>query len=138
METVTLTRAFDAPTATVSEQFEDVESFMLGAGFDAVDVDGDTFTIENGVGIATIELTLQVVDDPESAFAYEQVDGIFEEMLTTYAIAPLEDGCEVTARTEFALDVALVGGLMDATVIKRQRRKELNAQFDWLESAVSS
>lgn len=136
METVTVSRTFDATPEQVRAQFEDVEAFMRGAEFDAVEVDGDRIEIANGVGIATIELELRVLDDVESAFAYEQVDGIFEEMLTTYDVEPRADGCRVVARTEFALDVALVGAIMDATVIKHQRKRELNAQFDWLESRV--
>jgi len=136
MESVTLTRTFDASPDAVTEQFDDLETFMLAAGFDDVAVDGDRLHIENGVGIATIELTLRVVDDPDCELAYEQVEGIFEEMTTTYAVSAVAGGTEVTARTEFALDVALVGSIMDATVIERQRTKELEAQFEWLADAV--
>ena len=38
--------------------------------------------------------------------------------------------------TEFALDVEVVGATLDATIIARQRRKELERQFDYLERAV--
>jgi hypothetical protein len=70
------------------------------------------------VGLATVTLDLRVVDS-EADLAYEQTDGFFETMTT-----------------EFALDVALVGQVLDATVIKRQRRSELESQFDWLESGI--
>ncbi|MFW5934441.1 MAG: hypothetical protein ACOCQL_01170 [Halolamina sp.] len=40
----------------------------------------------------------------------------------------------VTDRREFGADVALVGKLLDATVNKRQRRRELAQQFDWLDA----
>jgi len=48
-------------------------------------------------------------------------------------LAETPQGTEVVATIGFALDVGLVGGLLDATIIKRQRRRELNAQFDALE-----
>ncbi|PSP27569.1 hypothetical protein BRC65_04980 [Halobacteriales archaeon QH_2_65_14] len=38
--------------------------------------------------------------------------------------------------TEFALDVEVVGATLDATIIARQRRKELERQFDYLERPV--
>ena len=63
-------------------------------------------------------VTLRVVDS-EADLAYEQTDGFFETMTTG-----------------FALDVALVGQVLDATVIKRQRRSELESQFDWLEFGI--
>lgn len=44
----------------------------------------------------------------------------------------------VSATTEFQLRAPAVGSLLDATVIKRQRRKELNAQFDHLEEQVGT
>ena len=43
-----------------------------------------------------------------------------------------DEGTEVTATTTFELGVPLVGDALDSTVIERQRRSELAAQFDWL------
>nr|WP_256335738.1 hypothetical protein [Halopenitus persicus] len=58
-------------------------------------------------------------------------------MTTSYTVTAADGGSEVTATTEFALDVAIVGDVLDATVIKRQRRRELEAQFDWLEAQTA-
>ncbi|MBP1988188.1 SRPBCC family protein [Halolamina salifodinae] len=147
METVSVSREITAPPDAVRERMQDVGPFMRAAGFDEVEVDregqspsgsrpqagdGDQIGLTNGVGIATIELSLELVEDPDAALAYRQVEGIFEEMVTRYTVEPTGSGTQVTAETEFAIDVALVGKLMDATVIKRQRRKELEQQFDWL------
>jgi len=38
------------------------------------------------MGIATIELTLELVDRPDADLAYEQRKGIFEEMRTAYTV----------------------------------------------------
>lgn len=138
MQSVTCTRHLEAPADAVESAILDIEPFMLASGFDEVDVDGETVRVANEMGIATIELVLELVEAPDAVLAYEQRDGIFEEMRTTYRVSETPDGCEVVATTAFALDVALVGSLLDATVIKRQRRKELDAQFDWLEGVVRS
>jgi len=137
MNSVTVSRRIGAAPGAVRAAMNDVRAFMRAGGFDEVAVDGDRIELTNGVGIATIELTLAVVDAPDAGFAYEQREGIFESMRTTYAVEPRDGGAEVTATTEFAVDVALVADLMDATVIERQRRRELEAQFDWLESAAT-
>jgi hypothetical protein len=84
------------------------------------------------MGVATIELTLELVDDRDADLAFVQTEGLFEEMAASYVVVPAEGGSLVTATTEFALDVAVVGSVLDATVVKRQRRSELKAQFDWL------
>jgi hypothetical protein len=52
-------------------------------------------------------------------------------------VAPVDGGAEIAATTTFWLAVALVDEMIDGTVIKRQRRKELRAQFDWLEERVA-
>jgi hypothetical protein len=136
MESVSVTRTFEASPERIREAMADVEQFMTAAGFDEVHVDGDDLTIVNGFGIAAIELALTIVDRPDAELAYEQADGIFEEMLTTYAVSADDGDTRVTATTDFELDVAVVGAVLDATVIKRQRRRELTTQFDWLESVT--
>jgi hypothetical protein len=138
MQTVTLTRTIPATEDAVREAMLDLEPFTRAAGFDHVEVDGSTIHVANSVGIADIELELEIVDDPDADLAYEQREGIFEAMRTTFTIMPAADGVDVTATTEFSLDVALVGEFLDATVIKRQRTKELRAQFEYLEDVAGA
>lgn len=130
MESVTVSRELATPPDVVEEAMADVGPFMEAAKFDEVDVDGDEVRIANGVGLATIELTLEVVEDPDATLVYEHREGIFEEMVTRYEVESIDGGSRVTATTDFALSAPFVGPILDATVIKRQRRVELNAQFD--------
>ncbi|QPV64953.1 SRPBCC family protein [Halosimplex litoreum] len=136
MQTVTVSRRLDASPERVRAAMDDLEAFMLAAGFTEVALDGETMHLENQVGLATVTLDLRLVDD-ESDLAYEQADGFFETMDTVYHVEPVDGATEVTATTDFELDVALVGQILDATVIKRQRRHELESQFDWLEAEVA-
>lgn len=137
MNSITVSQRFDESPDTVREVMTDLEPFMMAAGFDDVSIDGEIIEVANSVGIATIELTLELTDHQGADLAYEQREGIFEAMQTIYTVTETETGSEVTAVTEFALDVAVVGELLDATVIKRQRRRELSAQFDWLEDRLA-
>jgi len=137
METVEVQRELDATPENVRSLVTDVGPFMEAAGFDEVTVDGDILTLTNNVGLLTIELTLRVVES-EDVLAYEQVDGIFDEMVTRYTLSEAAPGTRVTARTDFALDVDVVGSILDGTIIARQRRKELTAQFDYLEEVTGS
>lgn len=134
METVTLRRTLRADDDRLRAAITEVGPFMRAAGFDEVTVEGDAIRITNHVGLLTIELELRRVPDAEAVLAYEQVEGIFREMTTTYGLE-CEPGDEttITARTDFALDRAIVGPILDATLIRRQRRRELTAQFDYLE-----
>jgi len=136
MESITVSRSIDAPPDAVREAMYDFGPFMRAAGFDEVDVDGDVLRLANRVGPATIELEL-VVRETDHDLAYDQREGIFEEMRTTYDVEPSGEGSQVTATTDFALDVAIIGEVLDSTIIKRQRRVELDAQFDWLETATA-
>lgn len=137
MQRVTVSRQIAAEPETVREAMADIGPFMRAAKFDEVEVDGDVVTIRNNVGLATIELVLELFEDPDAVVAYRQRDGIFEEMETRYFLTEIDGGVEVSATTDFALQARLIGPLLDATVIKRQRRIELNAQFDHLESLAS-
>jgi len=140
MQTVTVERTVDAPPAAVRDALGRLEPFVEASGFDEVVVDGDTVEVGNQVGVMTLELTLEVVDDPDADLAYVQTEGLFDEMSTTYVVEPAAaDGAAsvVTATTEFSLDVPILGDVLDATVIKRQRRKELDGQFDWLQAAAA-
>jgi hypothetical protein len=135
MNTVTVREEFDADASDVRALVADTERFMRAGGFDEVAVDGDSLHLRNSVGIATIELALRVVDT-DAALEYVQEDGIFAEMTTRYEVVPTEAGTELVATTDYELDVALVGGFLDATVIERQRKRELTAQFDYVAEQV--
>lgn len=132
MEQVTVTRRVAAPPDDVRAAVDDLEWFMRAADFTDVTVEGATVEVENRVGFATLGLTVEVVDDPEVALAYEQRDGIFEEMTTHYRVEPDGAGSAVTAETEFSLGRGVVGSALDATLVSRQRRSELTAQLDAL------
>lgn len=136
MERVTVTRTIDADPDAVRAAMADVEAFMRGAGFDAVERDGDELRLANRVGLFDIELVLELVD-ADAELAYEQREGIFESMRTAYRVEGEGGATTITATTEHeAVDLAVVGPVLDSTVIERQRRKELNAQFDWLAERV--
>ena len=131
---VTVTRTIPTPVERVREAIADVETFMRAAGFDEVGLDGDRLRIANTAGMfLEIELDLELVERSDAALAYEQREGIFREMRTVYRIEPADGGTTVTATTEFEVDVAFAGPLLDASVVTRQRRAELRKQFDYLE-----
>lgn len=132
METVTVTDTIDADIDRIRAAVTDVGPFMRAAEFDEVSVDGSVVRITNHVGLATMELTLELFDDPDAVLAYEQRDGIFDEMVTRYFLSETANGVEIRATTEFAIQARLVGPFLDATVVSRQRRRELTAQFDYL------
>ncbi|QSG14130.1 SRPBCC family protein [Halapricum desulfuricans] len=136
METFELQQTVDAPIGDVRAAMLDLEPFMLASGFDEIEIDGDVLEISKALGLLKISLTLRRLDDPESVLAFEQVDGIFESMTTSYSLADRDGQTVVTARTEFALD-APGGSILDGTVVKRQRRKEITGQFEYLRRAVS-
>jgi hypothetical protein len=137
MESVSVSRTIDAPEPSVRAAIADVGPFMRAAGFDEVGIEGNEIRLRNVVGLFEIELVLGRVETEDAVLAYEQREGIFESMYTDYTVSEAEAGTRIEATTDFALDVALVGDLLDATVIRRQRRKELNAQFDHLEAVTA-
>lgn len=133
MNTVTLSRSIDGSADAVRDAVGDLQSFTEAAGFDGVTVEDDVVTITNHVGLLEIQLELVVTRDDPETLVLEQRDGIFESMTTWYTVTGDTESCEVTAETEFALDVAIVGQVLDATVIERQRSTELTRQLDWLQ-----
>lgn len=137
MKTVTVTRTIPASEAEVRDAILDVGPFMEAAGFDEVDVDGEMIRVTNSVGIVDIELVLEILEDPEAVLVYEQREGIFQEMRTEYSVSPVADGVEVNATTLFGLPGSVVGDVLDGTIIKRQRTKELEAQLNHLEERVT-
>ncbi|MFC7165607.1 SRPBCC family protein [Halospeciosus flavus] len=132
MESVTVSRQVDADPETVRAAMQDVGEFMRAAGFDEVVVEGDRIELTNRLGLVEIELTLEVVEREGADLAYVQRDGIFREMWTEYRVESADGGTAVEATTEFELAAKFVGPIFDSTVVKRQRRKELTAQFDSL------
>ncbi|WP_440989670.1 SRPBCC family protein [Haloarchaeobius baliensis] len=136
MNTVSLSRSVDGSVESVRSAMADLEAFTAAAGFDDVVVEGDTVTITNHVGFLELSLELVVTTDDPETLVLEQTDGIFESMTTRYTVSGDSESCEVTAETEFALDVAIVGQVLDSTVIERQRTRELTGQLDWLERQV--
>lgn len=136
METIELEHTVNAPIQDVREAMLELEPFMRASGFDEVDIDGDRLDISKALGLLRISLTLDRIDDPDVDLAFEQVDGIFEAMTTTYSLTDRDDKTDVTAVTEFALD-APGGELLDATLVKRQRRREIEAQFDYLDDEAT-
>ncbi|WP_262177366.1 SRPBCC family protein [Haloarcula laminariae] len=134
METVTVTETLDDDIDRIRDAVTDIGPFMRAADFDDVVVDGDIVRITNHVGLATIELELEIVADSDAVLTYEQRDGIFEEMVTRYTLTETDEGVEIEATTEFAVQAKLIGPVLDATVVSRQRRLELRSQFEYLES----
>jgi len=131
MERVTRSLELDAPAEEVRPLVADAEPFTAAGGFDEVVVDGDRMHLENRLGLATVELDLRLRDDG-AALSYEQVEGMFEEMWTTYEVEADGDGSVVTATTEFALTDGMLGDVLDATIIRRQRAREIDGQFEYL------
>ncbi|MFB6137216.1 MAG: SRPBCC family protein [Halobacteriaceae archaeon] len=133
MASVTVSRVIDADVDDVVAAMNDVEPFVRSAGFDEVRYDGAEIRVAKDMGPMRIELTLAEADDPDAAVVHVQREGIFEHMRTEYRVAEVDGRVEVTGETEFALDAAVVGPVLDATVIRRVRRTELNNQFDYLQ-----
>jgi len=138
MHEVTVTRDLPATADEIGRLIADTQSFMNAAGFDAVRVDGDTIRIQTRVGLFDADLVVEVVERADAVLAYEQRDGIFEAMDTVYRLDDGDGATRVTATTTFeAVDLPIVGKVLDTTVVKRQRSSELDTQFDWLEAQVS-
>lgn len=123
METVSVTREFDTSASVVRETIRDADAFFRGVGFD-VRRDGDVLTLAKQVAIKRVELTVRLRDD-DAALAYEQVEGIFEEMRTRYVVTDADDGCRVTVETTFEPPTSGLGTFVNETVVRRLRRTEL-------------
>lgn len=135
MQTVSVSRTIAADADAVRDGMADLERFMQAGGFSEATATDEEIYLRQNLGLGRIELHLDVIDDPDAELAYEQREGIFNEMRTWYELAAVEAGTQVTATTEFELG-GVVGSVLDATVIKRKRRAELDAQFDYLEDTV--
>ncbi|HKL30360.1 MAG TPA: hypothetical protein VJ898_13970 [Natrialbaceae archaeon] len=136
MASVTRSRFFQADPETVERLIaDDVVGFMKAAGFDSVSVEEDCLEIERRLGLANLSLTLRPIDGEEATLAFEQEAGLFEAMTMQYFVEPTAGGTELEARTEFTLG-GVVGSVLDETLVRRQRKSELEDQFDYLERAL--
>lgn len=137
MQTVTETIELGAPPEAVRECIRaDVPRFVEASGFDSVEVEGDFITVSRSIGLATFELTLEVVE-ADGVLALDQTEGIFDRMWTEYRVEPRGGGSRVTATTEFTLGRVL-GPVLDASVIATQRRAEFEDQFAYLAEQLSA
>ncbi len=136
METVTEAAELDAPPEAVRECIRaDITRFVEASGFDSVDVEGDVITVSRSIGLATLELTLEVVES-DAVLALDHTEGIFDSMWTEYRVEPNDGGSRVTATTEFTLG-SVLGPVLDAAVIATQRRAEFEDQFEYLGDRLS-
>jgi hypothetical protein len=138
METVSRSRQYPVSVATLEEaMLSDVPGFLRAAGYDDVTVTDQGVVVERRLGMARLEMTLQVGEDAPETLAVAQVDGHFESMTTTYDVSPADGGALLTARTEFVLD-DVVGAALEPELVRRRRGEEFEAQFDYLESVVGA
>ncbi|MFW5955778.1 MAG: SRPBCC family protein [Halorhabdus sp.] len=138
MASVERSRVLGAEPGVVEDLLTgDVEALVTAAGYDSVTVEGDRIDIEQRLGLATLSLTLRRRSDAEATLAIEQEEGHFETMWTEYDVEPTDGGTELTARTEFTLG-GVAGSVLDETLVRRQRTKELEAQLDDVEQRVAA
>ncbi|MFB6071056.1 MAG: SRPBCC family protein [Halanaeroarchaeum sp.] len=136
MERVSLEREYEADPAAVRRTIRrDPEAFVGAAGFDEVVFAGDRVTFARSLGLASIELTVELDHDADAVLAFDAVEGIFDEMRTEYVVEPTDAGSRVTAWTEFTLGGALASAF-DGTLVATQRRREFADQLEYLESAL--
>ncbi|WP_248299355.1 hypothetical protein [Halorhabdus amylolytica] len=136
MQEVTVTRDVSADPESIRAGFDDMGAFMAAAGFDEVTITGDSVTVARNIGLAELELTLEIVES-DADLAYEQVEGMFDEMWTTYRVEGERKGSTITATTQFELG-GMIGSALDATFIKRQRTNELEDQLAYLDRAATA
>lgn len=136
MAAISHSRFVPADPAAVEQAItDDVGAFVSAAGYDSVEVSGDSVDIERQLGLATLALSLRLVEDDEATLAFRQEDGMFEELTMEYLVEPDADGTQLSAQTEFTLG-GVTGSVLDETIVRRQRTKELEAQFDYVEQTV--
>lgn len=136
MANISRSRVLSADPGTVERAItDDVAAFMRTAGYDSVQLEAGRLELEQTLGLANFSLTLRIVDDSDSVLALEQEAGHFEAMTTNYEVESVNGGTELSARTEFTLG-GVVGSVLDETLVRRQRGKELEAQFDFVEDAL--
>jgi len=136
MASVTRSRFIDAPPDIVERVITaDIAALMQAANYDSVRFEGDRLELEQTLRPASLSLTLRQIDDADATLAFEQVDGHFERMVTEYDVEPSDGGTTVSARTEFTLG-GITGSVLDETLVRRQRGRELEAQLEYVERVV--
>jgi hypothetical protein len=133
METVSVTRDFDAGTHHVRSILENVTAFFEAAGFEVTRAD-DRLELTKQVALMQVELDLRLRDDESGVLAYEQIAGPFETMRTLYQVNPASTGSTLTIETSFEPPSTGFGTFLDDAVIKQQRRAELDAVTSLLQS----
>lgn len=138
MTLVTADREFAAPPATVRRAIEErPEAFLAAGGFDHVSMGADRIEFARELGLATLELVVDIDHDADAVLAFDAVEGIFSEMRTEYDVHAEDGGSRITARTEFTLGGALARAF-DGTIVSLQRRREFASQFDYLEKEIGA
>lgn len=126
METISVDREYDAPEHRLHSVFEDVAGFFDAAGFD-VDRTHDRLELSKQVAVTQFELHVKLHETESATLAYEQVSGPFKEMTTRYHVDSSATGSCLTIETSFEPPATGFGSFLNGTVIKRQRRMELDA-----------
>ena len=138
MPRVRVERRFAAPPETVRSLIEQNQDGLLRAsGFESIERDDDRLEVSRRLGFATLSLTLEMDHDADAVVAFEAVDGIFERMRTEYTVEPAGSGTVVRAWTDFTLG-GVAGSALDAPLVSRQRRREFEKQFDFLEERLAA
>lgn len=138
MARVTASRTFASPPNTVRDEIRhDPGSFVDAGGFDSVEVLDDRMRMQRSLGFATLELIVRIDEQADAVLAFDAVDGIFERMRTEYHVEVDDGGSRVTATTDFTLG-GVFGTVLDATLVSKQRKREFEEQFDYLERELGS
>ncbi|MFW5919536.1 MAG: SRPBCC family protein [Halanaeroarchaeum sp.] len=136
MASVSRSRFIDAPPEVVERAItEDVAAVMRAANYDSVRFEAGRLELEQTLGLASLSLTLREIDDADATLAFEQVEGHFERMTTEYDVEPTGGGTTLSARTEFTLG-GITGDVLDETLVRRQRGRELEVQLEYVERVV--
>lgn len=133
METISVDREYDAPEHRVRSLLGDVTEFFDAAGFDVARTD-DRLKLSKRVAVTQFELHVKLHETGSAALAYEQVSGPFEAMVTRYHVDSSSTGSCLTIETSFEPPATGFGAFINGTVVKRQRRTELDAVASLLET----
>lgn len=125
METVSVTRTFDAEPDRIRSVFNDVTTYFDAAGFE-VERDDNRLELTKHVAVMQIELNVQLCDDQTAALAYEQIAGPFEAMTARYVVDQEPTGSSLTIETSFDPPSTGFGTFLNGAAVNRQRQAELD------------